>query len=120
MASKISVEKILTLSSMAQADTHYSSKVDFRGCAGNAALYIVSTAGSITITQQCSYDGTNFFDPVNTSGTASGTVATALTVTTGTYVGFSPVLAPHVRFKVVENNTAATIVTLVLMFRTEV
>lgn len=120
MASDISNELIMNAETVAQADTHYTGKVDFRGCAGDAICFIISTAGSITVTQQCAWtkNGT-YYDAVNSSGSAVGSVATALTVTTGTYIVFSPVLAPYIKFKVLENNSAATNVTIRILFRKE-
>ena len=121
MASDISNELIMNAETVAQADTHYTGKVDFRGCVGDAILFIASTAGSITVTQQCAWtkSGT-FYDPVNTSGAAVGSVRADLTVTTGVYVVFTPVLAPYIRFKVVEGNSAETAVTIRLLFRKDI
>lgn len=114
---RIRQEQLMTAEAVAQADTHYTSSIDFERCNGNATLLIVSTAGSITVTQQCSLDNSTWYDAVNTSGTAVGAVASALTVTTGTYVVYSPVLAPYIRFKVVENNSAPTVVSIKLNFQ---
>jgi len=118
--SNISVEQLANALSATKAGTSYSTATRFQGCAGNAALFIVSTAGSITVSQQCSADGVTYYDPVDTAGSALGVVRAALTVTTGVYVPFTPVLAPYARFKIVEGNVAATEVTLNLLFRTEV
>lgn len=100
-----------------QAATAYSSSVLFDRCEGDVSILVVSTAGSITVIQQCSLDNVTYYSPVNASGTVIGTVCTALTVTTGTYIAYSPVLAPYVRFVVTENNSAATKVSLSFTFR---
>ena len=119
MASKVSTNLLSNAQAVAQQATGYSDKVAFDRCEGNAALLIISTAGSITVTQQCSWDGLTFYDPETAAG-AAGAVEDTITVTTGRYLSFTPVLAPWARFKIVEGNTAATVVTLRLMFRTGV
>ena len=119
MASKISVNLLAKAKAVAQQATVYSDSCAFDRCEGNAALLIISTAGSITVTQQCSWDDLTWYDPETAAG-AAGAVEDTITVTTGRYLSFTPVLAPFVRFKIVEGNTAATVVTLRLMFRTEV
>jgi hypothetical protein len=118
--SQISQDILMSAEAIAQADTHYSLSRKFHSCTGSAAVFIISTAGSVTITQQCSMDNVTWYDPVDTSGTALGGVRAALTVTAGVYVPFSPVLCEFIRFKVVEQNSAATAVTLKLLTRVEV
>jgi len=105
---------------VAKAATRYSMSVPFRECAGSAAVIISTTAGTITVSQQCSVDGETWYDPVDTAGGALGIVATALGVTTGRYVPYSPILSEYIRFKVVEANVAATTVTIRLIFRQEI
>lgn len=110
---------IKTVLSNAQAITRaaiaYSDSIDFSSCEGDIALLIASTAGSVTITQQCSVDNSNFYDPVDKDGTALGAVVSALTVTTGKYVAVSPVIAPYIRYKIVEGDVGATALTLTLV-----
>ena len=111
---------LMTAEALAQADTHYTSSTDFDNCTGYVSLLVVAAsagAATITITQQCSLDGENWYDPVGPTGAAIGTVATALAVTTGTYITYSPVVAPYARFKVVEGNTAAVTVTITVTFQ---
>ena len=108
---------LMSANAIAQAATEYSDSVAFDMCEGEMSLLVVSTAGTVTINQQASVDGTNFFDVVNANGTAQGTICTALAVTTGTYVTISPIMTPYTRFKVVETNTAPTVVTLTISFR---
>lgn len=100
---------------VAKNATVYSSKVSVDDLAGHVAIQIVSTAGSVTITQQCSLDGTTFYDPTDTAGNALGQVVAAQTVTTGIYVIPDVVLAPYIRYKIVEGNVAATAVTINLV-----
>lgn len=99
--------------------TKYSNSRRFHDCDGTACLLIVSTAGSITVTQQCSTDNKTWYDPENAAG-ALGAVEDTITVTTGRYLSFTPVLCDYIRFKVVENGTAATNVSLTLAYRIKV
>ncbi len=96
---------------VAQAATAYSETWDFVNAQGYTSVQIASTAGSITVTRQCSIDGTNFYDPVDINGNAMGQVVTAMTVGTK-YITYDPVPSPYVRFKVVEANSASTVVTI--------
>lgn len=117
--SKINQELVMSAVTVAKADTHYSDAFRSEGNEGQMAVLVVSTAGSITITQQVGLteDGT-FYDAVDQDGTALGPVISALTVTTGKYIAFSSVLAPYSRFKVVEGNVAETVVTITVLHRT--
>jgi len=119
--SKSIVSKELLCSALAvgKNGTKYSNSRVFHDCDGTACLRVVSTAGSITVTQQCSTDDVTFYDPETAAG-AAGAVENAITVTTGRYLSFTPVLAPFVRFKIVEADVAATAVTLELAYRVEV
>lgn len=101
------------------SDTHYSSSMDFRRCAGNAALFIISSAGLITVSQQCSWDNKIWHDPVDLVGSSLGVVRALLSVTSGIYVPFTPVMSAYIRFKVVEGGTAGTSVTLRIIYRVE-
>ena len=101
-----------------ESTTKYTGSIDFRGCAGDAAVLLISTAGTLAVTQQCSLDDTTWYDPVNSSNAAIGSVASAFTTSTGKYISYTVVLAPYIRFKIVES-TAATSVTLKLIYRKE-
>lgn len=107
------------LKDVAQAATIYTKVQPFHKCVGTASVHLISTAGSITITQQVSYDGTNFFDPVDAAGSAIGAVCAAVTVTAGKWISYSPVFAPYIRYKIVEQNSAATIITLMSIYQEE-
>jgi len=111
---------ILMNEEIAKAATRYSKACSFRECAGSAAVIITTTAGTITVSQQCSSDGDTWYDPTDTAGSALGVIRTALGITTGVYTPFTPVMCEWIRFKVVEANVAATTVTIRLMFRQEV
>jgi hypothetical protein len=118
MASHLRDSLLSNAQAVAQQATAYSNSVDFRNCVGDAILLIASTAGSITVTQQCSFDGVTFYSPETAAG-AAGAVEDTITVTTGRYLSFSPILCAYIRFKIVEGNTASTSVTLRLLQRVE-
>lgn len=117
--SMISKEVLMNAVTVAKNGTGYSNSRCFDDCDGTATVKLISTAGSITITQQCSIDDVNWYDPETAAG-AAGAVEATVTVTTGKYISYTPVLAPFIRFKIVEGNVAATVVTLELIYRVEV
>jgi len=112
-------EVLMSVKSITKAGTAYSRSIPFDDCDGTACVKIISTAGSITVTQQCSIDDLTWYDPETSSG-AVGAVEDAITVTTGRYISYTPVMAPFIRYKVVEGNIATTVVTLELVKRLEV
>ena len=99
--------------------TKYSDSWNFRKCTGSASVLVVSTAGTLAITQQCSADNVTWYNPVDISNGALGVVKAAQATTTGSYIVYTPVLTEWARFKVVES-TAKTYVTLILIERVEV
>jgi hypothetical protein len=117
--SQIVVEKVMAAVTIAASGTAYSSAMDFRLCTGDAACVIASTAGSITVTQQCSADGLMWYDPETASG-AAGAVEDGVTVHVGRYLSFTPVVCLWARFKVVATSAAETVVTLIGVYRVEV
>ncbi len=113
----------LYVPAVAQNSTVYTSGEDrkpvrFRRLAGNAAMWIKTTGGSITVTQQVSLNGKEWHDAVDNSGNALGSVCSARTQGTY-YIKFTPVLAPFVRFKIVEGNVGSSTVTAKLIFEEE-
>ena len=60
---------------VAKAGTWYSTARRFWDCDGSVAVLIASTAGSIAVSQQCSIDNINWFDPI-TATEAIGIVDT--------------------------------------------
>ena len=120
MSKRISGYQILmNAETIAKNATVYTSSMRFERCTGTVGVLFKSTAGTITISQQCSLDDKTWYDPVNAAGSALGTVCTAKATTTGTWTTYSPVMACYIRFKVVETNTAETVVTLTLAFQEE-
>lgn len=112
------IEVVYPTTSVSQNATVYSNSIKFGSCVGYAGAVLVSTAGSITVTQQCSLNDRDWYDPVDENNAAQGQVAATMTVSTR-YIQFNPVLAPYIRFKIVEGNVAATSVTLTLFFQEE-
>ena len=111
----------MTVPAITKAGTLYTSSekskpVSFLRTTGNASVFLTSTAGQITVSQQVSLDGEKWYDPVNSAGAAIGQVVSGQTVTTGRWIAFNPVMAPYIRFKIVEANVAATTVALKLLF----
>lgn len=100
-----------TAGAVAQSGTSYSESIAFDWARGYVAVQVTSSAGSITVSQQCSMDGTNWYDAVDYLGTALGTVCSAMTVGTK-FVQYDPVLCQYIRFKVVEGGTAPTVVSI--------
>ena len=115
----VAVMPLYAAVSVAQAATAYTSSSKFRLATGYAGIRLISTAGSITVSQQCSVDDIIWYDPVDAAGNTLGTVCTSQGVTTGRYISYSPVLTSYIRFKIVEGNTAATTVTIDLIFQEE-
>ncbi len=121
---------LATAQAVTKNGTVYTNVCQFHRCVGDAAVRLVSTAGSITVTQQCSLDYSdrnpsaatwdNPYKTVSGTTSAAGVVVSAQTVTTGIYITYSPVIAPYIRFKIVEGDVAATAVSLTLIFREEV
>lgn len=112
----VSSEALANALAVGKNATVYTNSREFGDWDGNKAICrIVSTAGEITVTQQCSNDGVVFYDAEDATA-AKGAVENAITVTTGRYIEFTPVLCKFIRFKVVEANVAATALTLELIY----
>ena len=127
---QIAAQKLMDKAAVTQAGTSYSDVMVFERCTGIATVKLIATsAGSatITISQQCSlnYDSNyparaTWYDPIDASAVALGVVGTAVAMTAGKYISYNPILTPYIRFKVVEGNTAAAVVSLTLFFQEEI
>lgn len=79
----------------------YTQKVDTQRGKDSALVLVI--AGTLSVSQEVSIDGVNFYTPYNLGGRVSmGTVGSAL-VTTGMYIALNqvqscPVIAPYKRF----------------------
>ena len=118
--SYIATKVVASALTVAQAATVYTSSMAFGGSAGDVAVILATTAGTIAVSQQCSLDNVNWYDPVDAAGAAKGAVVAAQGVTTGKYITFSPVISNWARFKIIEANVAGTVVTITLATRTEI
>jgi len=116
--SQIEVVKLLDKVTVVN-ETKYTDSWSFRKCTGSAAVLIISTAGTLAISQQCSVDNVNWYDPFDITTGALGVAVAAQTVTAGVYRVYTPVLSEWARFKIIES-TASTVVTLTLITRVEV
>lgn len=108
-----------TAGAVAQAATVYSEAVDLRDLEDALmAIQIASTAGSITVTMEASMTGADntWYAAQNAAGTTLSAVIATMTVGTK-FIVLTPLFAPYIRFKVVEGNSAATVVTLKVMFK---
>ena len=101
---------------VAQNSTDYTQSMPFWRCTGYAGALVTVSAGSVTITQQCSFDGHTWLDPVDEDNTALADVVTTMGAGTR-YVQYAPAPAQFIRFKVVETNVASTAVTFELYFQ---
>ncbi len=110
-------EKVMDAVSVSKAGTSYSNISPFDRTTGDCSVLLVSSAGAITVTQQCSFNKVDWYDPIDSSGNKLGEVITGQTVTTGLWISTNPTLAPYMRYKVVEANVAATVVSITLMYQ---
>lgn len=92
--------------------TDYSNSIQVKVWAGFTSCLVALSGVSpnVTISQQCSEDNTNWYDPVDNAGNALGVVYSGLNSTK--FIEFAPVIAPYIRFKYVP--AADTTITLTL------
>ena len=113
-------QEVLASAKAANNSTVYSDSAKFRSTTGFSCVrVVVASAGSptVTITQQCSTNNIDWFDPVDTADTALNAVTVFTTTTGSKYVQFSPVMAPYIRFKIVESASVACTVTTELVYQ---
>jgi len=87
--------------------TYYSDAIPFNFCNGFADLIVAMSAGSLAIEYELSNDGTNFWTPYDTDGTALNSIATALTE--DRWLSFAPRPAKYIRYKFVLTVSNATV-----------
>lgn len=101
------------------AGTIYSQTYCSEYLSGFSAVFIQMLGSSnVTITQEGSIDGTNFYAVVSSTGGALGAVTSALTTTSGVYIQFAPIVAKYSRLKIV-GGAASTINSLFVMITEE-
>ena len=113
----IAREKLMTDEVVSQGSTAYTSLTGFERATGDCCVFLSSTDGIITVTQQCSFNKKDWYDPISSSGNMIGQVISAQAATTGIWISVVPVLAPYSRLKVVEANSADTTVNITVMFQ---
>lgn len=91
----------------------FSNSVQMKTWGGFAAVEVKTNTATVTISQQCSVDNINWYDPVDQTGTALGLIATALATTK--YIEFSPVVTIWVRLKYVPTGSGSITVNLVVV-----
>lgn len=115
MGHYLGITTVKTVSN-AQAVTNsvnaFSNSVEVNRWSGFAAIEVSANTATATITQQCSSDNVNWYDPVDKSGSALGAIATSL-ATTG-YIEFDPVLSKYVRLKYDPTGSGSLTVKLIL------
>lgn len=82
---------------------YYTDAIDVRSSTGYASLLVLTNA-SIDVAFEISEDGTNFYDPKDTSGNSLGAMASTLSA--NRWIVFSPRLANYMRFKLTINSNA--------------
>ena len=105
----------------AGSDTTYTGSMPFETCTGDLALQVdLLGAKTWTVTQQCSDNDKDWYDP--TDGNEGEIGAVASTTTTAVNAWIVPVLAPaqYIRFKVVNGTAGATTYSIIVHFQEEV
>lgn len=102
---------LLAATAVLSGSTTYTSSIRIFSWAGIMALLVTLTGGgdNVTITQQCSDDDSNWYDPVDSDGNALGKVYTALAASK--FIQYSPVLCKFARFKIVAGANSTVKVT---------
>lgn len=93
--------------------TSFSNAVQVKVWGGFAALEVKANTATVTISQQCSVDGVNWYDPTDNAGTALGLIYTGLSTTK--YIEFSPVVTIWVRLKYVPTGSGSITANLVIV-----
>lgn len=106
------VKTLSTAQALTNGVTAFSNSVEVNRWAGFAAIEISANTATATITQQCSSDNTNWYDPVDSSGTALGAIATGLATTK--YIEYDPVLSKYYRLKYVPSGSGAITAKLII------
>ena len=119
MTSILAVQVLATAKAIVKNTTVYTDSCKFDRCEGDVCVWLshVSVSENLAISQQCSIDDRNWYDPVNASAAALGSVAAAQATTTGVYISYTPVIAPYIRYKIVAANTNDTVLDLKIIFR---
>ena len=113
-AGELIKNRLMSVESISNGNTNYSTSVRTkrRGVDYSGGLLISFTnftsSTAVNITQQCSLDNTNFYTPVNRTGSSVGLMGNG--VATSSYLQVTPIPAEYTRFAVTASGD--TIVTL--------
>lgn len=88
--------------------TYESATIDTVRLTGEASILVVTSAGSLALTYQVSDDGTNWYSPEDTSGSALNVINGAVIVGSN-WIVFSPTLARYTRIVAVLTGADSTV-----------
>lgn len=86
----------------------YSATIDMLRLTGNASILVVTSAGSLALSYQVSDDGTNWYSPEDTSGTALNVINAAVTAGSN-WIVFNPTMGRYLRIVVVLSGVNSTV-----------
>lgn len=108
----LAVKTITNAQTLTNGVTSFSNSVEVNPWAGFACIEVVAMTATTAISQQCSSDNVNWYDPVDGFGNSLGVVSTS---TTGAkYIQYSPVLSKYIRYKYVPTGTGTATVKLII------
>lgn len=101
----LAVKTISNAQALTNGVTAFSNSVELSPWAGFVTVEVSANTSTTTISQQCSSDNINWYDPVDNSGNALGAIWTGLSTTK--YVQYSPVLTKYFRLKYVPTGSGS-------------
>ena len=105
----------------AGSDTTYTSSMKFDTSTGDVALKVdMVGAKTWTVTQQCSKDDHNWYDPTDGNETAIGAVCSTTTTAVSKWIVPTLAPAPYIRFKVVSGTAGATTYSISVIFSEDI
>lgn len=104
----LNLVSVATVNGIPQNGTVFTEPVPTWRSTGYAGMRLTTSAGSISVNQQCAFDIDGpWFNPVDESNIAMGVVVTSMSAATR-YVQFDPVLSKFTRFRIVESNVGSS------------
>jgi hypothetical protein len=107
-ASSVIDRKVMNDVAVAVNVSNYSDSIRMKRASwyDQTAGLLVTTNGTVVVSQQCSLDGSTWYAPRLSNGTVTDSIATPDSTR---YVQFTPVIAPFIRFKVLGNSTSSNV-----------
>ena len=96
-----------TAKSMAAGSTYCSDSIGNNFARGPAAMHLVTTGGSLTVTYELSRDGLTWYEPYKGSSKINTVVASIGTV--NRWITFDVSIGKYIRFKFVQADAASTV-----------